>query len=342
MKKILALVLILILVFSMVACTTTSPLEESKIPSEASQQPSKEAPSEVVTEPEDKGSIGVISLSLAAPLAVNLTTGIKQAAEEYGYGYMEIDSAANPEKEVAGIETFAASNVKAFYTITISGDMVYNTAKETGTDMGVLTQSAPPEPCDARVVENDEALTQMFVESLQAFMEEKGMAEAQVVFLWLAGSDMEGSANAQHRETCLAEFDKLTAGTGITMAAEFVCADNVEAGTANTETALNANPDATVFFCYNNDMAIASANTISAAIADPSNYFVFSSESDAETFRLIADANNPMRACGDYDQVEQGYRIGLQLIAWAQTGKMEDVSVNKVLVDWRNIAEYTG
>ena len=115
---------------------------------------------------------------------------------------------------------------------------------------------------------------------------------------------------------------------------------NDEEASDVTAQVLNGYPDVKFFFCFNNGYAIAASNEISAAVSDTSDYFVFSSEGDPESFRLISSGTSPYRACAYADIEESGYQTGLQLIRWIEEGEIENVVVTKVLVDSRNVDEY--
>ena len=69
------------------------------------------------------------------------------------------------------------------------------------------------------------------------------------------------------------------------LVSEFYPKDDEEAANMTTQI-LNATPDVKFFFCFNNGFAIAAANEITAAVPDVSDYLVFSSEGDEESFRL--------------------------------------------------------
>ena len=103
---------------------------------------------------------------------------------------------------------------------------------------------------------------------------------------------------------------------------------------------MNAYPNLRYLFCFNNGYAITASNQIASAVTDVRGYFVFSSEGDDESFRLIASADSPYRGLSYNDIVQSGYETGLQLINWIENGRIEDVVVSRVLVDNRNIADY--
>jgi ABC-type sugar transport system substrate-binding protein len=116
--------------------------------------------------------------------------------------------------------------------------------------------------------------------------------------------------------------------------------DTDEEASNVTEQLLNAYPNLRYLFCFNNGFALVAANEIMAAVPDAREYFVFSSEGDAESFRTIGTGTSPYRACA-YNNIEQsGYEAGLQLINWGENGKIENVVVTRQLVDSRNVKEF--
>ena len=282
---------------------------------------------------EEKAKVGVVVPDLNNAFCTAMDEGIKRAATEKGYEVFEYVTQMNPENDIASVEQLANNNVKAYYglhMVTESvGDLLKNTYKDIGCFSQVKFDGA------AQVLDDDfTVVAKQFTESLDAFLAENNITEAEICGIWLSVAQIEGTTENAQYQAIMNEIETHYAGTGITYVQSEYPADSE--GVGNTvETLLLAHPNATIFFCHNNDYAISSANTIMAAKSDTSKYYIFSTEGDEESLRQIADPNSPYRAASVADTEETGYLIGLQCVNWIENGKMEPVSVARQLVDWR-------
>jgi ABC-type sugar transport system substrate-binding protein len=178
-----------------------------------------------------------------------------------------------------------------------------------------------------------------FVEAVDRFRKEKGIEGGQMAAIWLHACEVVGSDFNNAMVDMKAIMDEYCKAEGL----EFVSdqfADTDEEASNITEQLLNAYPDLRYLFCFNNGFAIVAANEITAAVPDVSEHFIFSSEGDPESFRLISSGTSPYRACAYNDIEQSGYDTGLQLINWIENGKLENVVVTRQLVDASNVAEF--
>ena len=127
---------------------------------------------------------------------------------------------------------------------------------------------------------------------------------------------------------------------GVLIAEWFNPAQSIEAGFDLDFFCHDGQYNYSALFCFNNGYAIAAANEISSARPNTDGYFVFSSEGDEETFRLIGSGSSPLRGCTYMDIEASGYEVGKHLIDWVENGNLVNVIVNRELVDARNIAEF--
>lgn len=324
MKKFVAILLSLIMIITLAACGSAN--------APAADAPTAEAP---VTA---KAKIGALLPSLSFDFQLQMNNGIKRAADEFGYEYMAYDYNFDNEMMLSGLDTMVASDVKGMYAIFLSGEVATPFMKE-HTDIGVLTQGTKVDGAKACTVNDYTMLGEQFVAAMDKFVTENNITSGEIGALWLETCEVEDNEYYTAKEDIKAVINKWCEGKDFTFTAEFYPVDD-EAAANNTAQILNANPNLKFLFCFNNGYAIAAANEISASIPDVSDYFVFSSEGDAESFRLIESGTSPYRACAYADIEESGYQVGLQLINWVENGILEDVTVTKVLVDSRNVAEY--
>ncbi len=309
MKKLLTIMTVLCLVLGLAGCS----------------QPQQE----------EKAKIGVVVPDLNNAFCTAMDEGVKRAAKEKGYEVFEYVTQMNPENDINSVEQLHNNNVKAYYglhmVVDSVGDLLKNTYKEIGCFSQVKFDGA------AAVLDDDFAVVaKQFTESLDAFLTENNITSAEICGIWLSVAQIEGSTENAQYKAIMKEINEHYAGTGITYVQDAYPADAEDV--ANTvETLMLAHPEATVFFCHNNDYAISASNIIRAAKTDTSKYYVFSTEGDQESLRQIADASSPYRGASVADTEQTGYLIGLQCVNWIENGKMDTVSVARTLIDWRNV-----
>lgn len=285
----------------------------------------------------EKPKIGTLMPSLSFDFQAQMAAGVKRAAAEFGYEYQEVDYNFDAELQISGAEVLAASGVKAYYAIFLNLESA-NASLAEHPEIAVISQSMD---VNARAfMENDyKTLGRQFVDALDHFRKENNIEDGQIAALWMTPCEIVGSefnlAMVDMKEIML---EYCRANSLEFVSDQFV--DLPEEASNVTEQLLNAYPRFRYLFCFNNGTALAAANEIMSAVPNAREYFVFSSEGDAESFRTIGTGTNPYRACA-YNNIEQsGYEAGLQLINWVENGKIENVVVTRQLVDSRNIKEF--
>lgn len=286
----------------------------------------------------DKKKIGMLALSLSFDFQIQMNNGIKRAAEENGYEYSVYDYGGDAENMLSGLETLQASNVGALYAIFSAPESASEFMKS-NPDIGVLTQGVVVDGAQARTKNDYTTLAEQFVESLNAYVTENNITDGDIAALWLETCENEDSEYFAAKEEIKSVINDWCEGKNFTITNEFYPKDDEEASNMTAQI-MNSNPDTRFFFCFNNGYAIAAANEISSAAPDTSEYFVFSSEGDEESFRLIQSGTSPYRACAYMDIEASGYEVGKQLINWVENGKMEDVIATKELVTSANVGDY--
>lgn len=284
------------------------------------------------------GKIGMLAMSFGYDFQVQMSNGIERAAKEHGYEYMTYDYNGDAENMMTGMDVLASSGVKAYYGLYMSPEAATSFMKEHA-EIGVLTQGEIVEGAQAQTENDYQMLAAQFVEALDKHVKEHNIEEGEIAALWLDSCENEDSEYFAAKEEMKQVITSWGEENGFALTAEYFPADD-ETAANYTAQILNGQPNVKFIFAFNNGFAIAAANEISAAKADSSEYFVFSSEGDQETFRLIAGESSPMKACAYMDIEESGYRVGLQLIRWIEQGAMENVVNEKVLVDSENVTEY--
>ena len=287
-----------------------------------------------------KTKIGALLPSLSFDFQLQMSKGIQRAGQEKGYEVVVNDYNFDSEMMLTGLDTMKAMNVKAMYTILLAPQVASDFFKN-NPDIAVVNQGAPVDGGKAYTVNDYKKLGSQFVESLNNYVEEKGISSGEIVGLWLESCENKDS----DYYTAMIDMKEIMEqwcnekGEGFAFRASFFPSTDEDASNITAQV-LNGYPEVKFFFCFNNGYAIACANEIASAKADTSDYFVFSSEGDSETFRLIADSKSPYRGCSYANIEESGYKVGLQLINWIENGEIENVAVSKDLVDSRNVESY--
>lgn len=330
MKKLIAMLLCLSMLFALSACGNQAG-ENSAGPSGNS----SDAPSQTAGE---KGKIGGLYASLSFDFQLQMSNGIERAAKEHGYEYVSYDYNFDSENMLSGLDTLKASDVKGLYGLFLAPESATDFMKS-NPDIGVLTQGEIVDGALACTVNDYVALADQFVEALDQFVTQNNVTSGEIGALWLESCENQDSEYYTAKEDIKDVINQWCEGKDFTFTVEFYPPDD-ESAANYTAQILNANPNLRALFCFNNGYATAAANEISASVPDTSEYFVFSSEGDAESFRLIQSGTSPYRACAYMDIEASGYQVGLQLINWVENGAMEDVIVEKVLVDSNNVADY--
>lgn len=284
------------------------------------------------------GKIGMLAASLGYDFQLQMDNGIKRAADEQGYEYMVYDYNNDAEGMLTGMDVLASSGVGAYYALYTSPESAISFMKS-HEDMGVLTQGMMVEGSKAQTKNDYTQLANQFIDSLDNYVKEQNITEGEIAALWLDICENEDSEYYAAKEEMKAIISAWGEKNGFSFTTEFFPKDDEEAANYTAQI-LNGQPNVKFVFAFNNGFAIAAANEIAAARAETTEYFVFSSEGDAETFRLIDNSTNPLRGCAYMNIEESGYKVGLQLINWIENGTMENVVNAKELVDSRNVADY--
>lgn len=346
MKKVFALLLSLTLFLTMTACgqgETAKETEEGKEQTEGTMANAEDSDSEPAADSAsaadgEKAKIGHLSISLGSDFTTSIDNGMRRAADEKGYDLMTIDVNADPELELSSVETMLTSGVKAFYTISVASENVWNAVQEKDSSVAIISQQ-PGATANAHIVEDNVKMADMFLESLDAYMKEHNMESAKVGCMWLAECASPEMSMYAGKQTILEEINKAFEGTDNEVLCELYSSDP-EGQTNNAESILNMYPECNVIFCYGSDIAVTAANIVMSAGRGADGFYIFASESAEEVYNQIANEQSPLQGCASGDVEELGYNIGLALIDYVETGKIQDVTVSKKLCDWRNVNEF--
>lgn len=343
MKKVFVLLLSLTLFLTMTACSQGETVKETEEGKEQNEEvlanaEDLESSDDTAAAEGEKGKIGHLSISLGSDFTTSIDNGMRRAAEEKGYELMTIDVNADPELELSSVETMLTSGVKAFYTISVASENVWNAVQEKDSSVAIISQQ-PGASANAHVVEDNVSMAKMFLESLDTYMQEHNMESAKAAFMWLAECESPEMSMYAGRQAILEEVNKAFEGTDNEILCELYSSDP-EGQSNNAESILNMYPECNVIFCYGSDIGVTASNIVMSAGRGTESFYIFASESADEVYNQIANEQSPLRACASGSVEELGYNIALSLINYVETGEIQDVTVPKTLCDWRNIDEF--
>lgn len=347
MKKLTGILLCFTMLFALVACgnsgdnsNANNNTNNNTNNSTNNDSTNNDNSNNVDVNPVEKGGkLGAILPSLSFDFQLQMNNGIQRAANEFGYEYQAYDYNFDNELMLSGLDTLKASDVKAMYAIFLAPESAASFMEE-NPEIGVLSQGGIAPGALAGTINDYVTLGKQFVDSLDNFVTENNITSGNIGGLWLEVCENQDSEYYQAMLDIKGQIEVWCEGKDFAFTADYYPKDDEEAANMTAQM-LNADSDMKFIFAFNNGYAIAASNEIASAVADTTEYFVFSSEGDAESFRLIASGDSPYRGCAYMDIEASGYSVGLQLINWIENGKMENVVVEKILIDGRNVAEYT-
>jgi ABC-type sugar transport system substrate-binding protein len=133
MLKMFAVLMAIIIVFGLTACTSkepgTSASEKSATENKPAEEPKPTGEIESKVEKDEPIRIGVSTLNLSNPFFVALTDAAKKYGEEHGVEIMINDSQDKAERQVAALENFIASGCKAIVVTAVDPEAILPVVK---------------------------------------------------------------------------------------------------------------------------------------------------------------------------------------------------------------------
>ncbi|GHT81051.1 hypothetical protein FACS1894130_12720 [Spirochaetia bacterium] len=323
MKRFFSVLLIMALVITVMGCSK----QESAGGSAGSRGASKA-----------NTKIGVLLPDLGYDFQTKMAAGVKRAADTAGYGFQAIDYNFDSELQLTGMETLAASGVMGYYAIFMNTSEANDNILKSYPKIGVISQ-VPNVDTQAFIRDDYPAIAEQCIQCLDDFRKKNNLKGGDMAALWLTNSQIEDTQDYETKMILRNIFTAYCEKEGLKFVSDQYPTDEEEASNVIAQL-MNAYPDLRYIFCFNNGFAIAASNEISSAVSDVSKYFVFASEGDDESFRLIAATNSPYRGLSYNDIEATGYETGEQLIRWIEKGAIEDVYVSRLLVNSDNITQF--
>lgn len=287
MKRILSLLAIVLMIFSLTACSTDSPAEP--------------------TEKEKTMTIGFAVPTLQSEFFVWYSSGIAEMLEAEGYTVTVTSYDGDASKLISTIETFTVSNVDAIIAMVMDGSS--EAALKAAMDAGikVIVPGVETENNDLVLVADNADVGKQIGEMAADFVNIQLGGSAQVLALVsTASSDMANRSNGM-----LEAFRANAPEAEIVVEATYA---NVGDATNAMENALQQYPDIKVVISFGDQGAIEAVNALKAAGKIGDEYGAFGCDLTQEGLKLI-QAGDIFRGTVDMGNiVDDTARLTLQLL----------------------------
>lgn len=263
MKKLVALVLALIMVFSLIACSTqeeTAPAEETKAPAEEKVEEKAEEPAEEAAPvEEDKLTFALIPKTMNNPFFVAMATAAQAKADELGVNLEIIapPSESDIEEQINMFENMLEKGVDGIMVVPNgTSEIVSSIEKANGMNIPIV--------CLDTTAEGGELLT---------FIGTDNYGGGEMAANWV-GENLEagqiaiitGTPGNKTQEDRIKGFaDTIASYDGFSIIGDAVpsYSDRAQAMTA-AENLLTANPDLKVIYCVNDEIGLGVSEALEA------------------------------------------------------------------------------
>lgn len=255
MKKILALLLIMLLAFTALAGCAKEATPEATTPEAAA----PEAAAPEATEP-TTAKIGLVISTLDNPFFVTLKEGAEAKAKELGMEIIVLDSQNDPAKELGNVEDLLTQEVSVILINPTDSDAVVNAIKAAN------EKSIPVITLD-RGANAGEVITHIASDNVAG-----GKIAGEYVVAELNGTgkvvELEGIAGTSAARDRGLGFNTALEGSAIEVVAKQVADFDRTKGLSVMENILQAQPEIDAVFAHNDEMALGALKAIEASGRD--------------------------------------------------------------------------
>lgn len=339
MKKVLASILSLGLVFSLAACgnstsesaakSETSAPNTSSVPAAAA---SKEASAAEETAAEETGAIAVTIPTAQSVFCNDFALGVKAAAEEQGWTCTIDDPNVDMNAQITAIENFVTSGVKGIVVFPVDGNGV-NDATQAAMDAGVvITANDGSCAADMRVSEDEHATGATLAQPGIDWAKANTDGKLQIAIL--APNEAEDSHNG-----------RILTGLVDTLEKELPDAEivSIQKSTDASETmslienVVQAHPDVQLFYNQLDDtIAYEALNSLGYNRDD---VCLIGAGGNDDTYKLIAEGG-VLRGTITTDIYDIGHQCGVATIAKIKGETPEAINTNYTVVTADNVGEF--
>ena len=158
--------------------------------------------------------------------------------------------------------------------------------------------------------------------------------------IWLADSANPDTTTGVFKTSLEKEFNSsLVDGLGMDIVNSQYASDTTQAMNL-TEAILAANPNVKVIFCQSDEIGVAVAQTLESRGIDKDEIMVCGLDGSDEAINVIAGGNSALQATVLADINKVGENVGNAICTYLTGGTTGNVSVDYVLINRDNAADY--
>lgn len=335
MKKLLGMVMTVALCVSALAgCGSTAQQGDTQAAQTQSQAQSGD-------QQEAKGSIGILVVTTQSQWCNSVIDSVSKVVEAQGYDVMVSDSQASADNEISGMENLINAGCKAIVVNAMNPSGLADICKQ-AQDKGIyiIGWTDLLVNYDALVEEDTEAESAMIAEAIAEFAQDKGADGLEMATIWLADSANPDTTTGVFKTSLEKEFNSsLVDGLGMDIVNSQYASDTTQAMNL-TEAILAANPNVKVIFCQSDEIGVAVAQTLESRGIDKDEIMVCGLDGSDEAINVIAGGNSALQATVLADINKVGENVGNAICTYLTGGTTDNVSVDYVLINRDNAADY--
>lgn len=335
MKKLLVMVMTVALCVSALAgCGSTAQQGDTQAAQTQSQAQSGD-------QQEAKGSIGILVVTTQSQWCNSVIDSVSKVVEAQGYDVMVSDSQASADNEISGMENLINAGCKAIVVNAMNPSGLADICKQ-AQDKGIyiIGWTDLLVNYDALVEEDTEAESAMIAEAIAEFAQDKGADGLEMATIWLADSANPDTTTGVFKTSLEKEFNSsLVDGLGMDIVNSQYASDTTQAMNL-TEAILAANPNVKVIFCQSDEIGVAVAQTLESRGIDKDEIMVCGLDGSDEAINVIAGGNSALQATVLADINKVGENVGNAICTYLTGGTTGNVSVDYMLINRDNAADY--
>ena len=329
MKKVLLVLLAIVMVFSLVACSQNGGTEAPAAEETAEQEPATEEPvtnddsgdkateetpsadaSSVVTDKDPSEVVIAGMIHAESYFGSNLLAGMQEACDEYGVQLVSMNYNLDASKEAEAVNTYIAQGVDGLISnVQESTPDLYKQAADAGIVVAAVNTTGPYEFLVSNITYDQGGLGAGAVDYAVEFIKENLDSKPVTHMIRVKQGGMTDARGDAFMEGIGDTFGE-EYGKAVSQSSTFVVADAMQ----QTLDALTANPDINIIFCECEDSMLGAYSAIdSAGYRD--KVFVFGVDGNEQLCNYLLDENDSIfQGSGAQNAYEMGYQGCKQLI----------------------------
>lgn len=292
MKKFLALIMVLVLMFSFAACANPEGTESPAVSGDTAEPDTSPSP-EPSTDTEDMPSIGFVIMGVGNEFFQQMADLFMQVMTEAGWAADYADGQFDPTVQMEAVENFTAMGKDVIVILPVSGEAL-SSAVESAREAGVkvISMVNPTATYDACMV-SDPALVAEGMCELAAEWVDEAFPDAETGSIGVAILAYTADENSVITNEALKEVESYSPKFRLDKVYE-IDEQTSEAGMTAAESIYTTNPDVQVYLCCDGSNALGVHNYftgLSSPVEDLSTIGVFGgSTGSEEIYSAIRDS----------------------------------------------------